>query len=255
MPSRLSHPESPSAAHPVSTLCSSARLCGFPGGNERIQRLDFGLDFRIERALYPAAMRLPALARAAGVDVRHRPFMLGAIFKAQGWTTFSVQRLRCQGPLHVAGSRAYLHRPGAVVRPPRSCFRRTACWQHAVLSPVAVPPWVADFSLRGIPGRSFLDGRQISTERSFATSLRRLASRPIRCFGSSDIVEIKGLLRSETEQAERLGILARRASSRDDGELFWGNDRVGSGARMGPSRCASSSAHVMTDPVSPPTPR
>ena len=34
---------------------------------------------------YPAAMRIASVAAAAGVEVRWRPFLLGAIFKAQGW--------------------------------------------------------------------------------------------------------------------------------------------------------------------------
>src|SRR5258708_37224252 len=34
---------------------------------------------------YPAAMRIGALAEGAGVAVRWRPFLLGPIFRAQGW--------------------------------------------------------------------------------------------------------------------------------------------------------------------------
>jgi 2-hydroxychromene-2-carboxylate isomerase len=34
---------------------------------------------------YPAAMRIGPLAEAAGVAVRWRPFLLGPIFRAQGW--------------------------------------------------------------------------------------------------------------------------------------------------------------------------
>src|ERR1700755_688925 len=48
--------------------------------------IDFWFDFASTYS-YPAAMRICALARAAGVTVRFRPFLLGAIFKAQGWTT------------------------------------------------------------------------------------------------------------------------------------------------------------------------
>src|SRR5688500_3568936 len=34
---------------------------------------------------YPAAMRIEALASAAGVEVEYRPFLLGPIFASQGW--------------------------------------------------------------------------------------------------------------------------------------------------------------------------
>src|SRR5262245_27943082 len=48
--------------------------------------LDFWLDFASTYS-YPAAMRIGAVAADAGVSVRFRPFLLGPIFKAQGWTT------------------------------------------------------------------------------------------------------------------------------------------------------------------------
>jgi 2-hydroxychromene-2-carboxylate isomerase len=48
--------------------------------------LDFWFDFASTYS-YPAAMRVRRLADEAGVAVRFRPFLLGPIFKAQGWTT------------------------------------------------------------------------------------------------------------------------------------------------------------------------
>jgi 2-hydroxychromene-2-carboxylate isomerase len=48
--------------------------------------LDFWFDFASTYS-YPAAMRIAPLADAAGVRVRFRPFLLGPIFKVQGWTT------------------------------------------------------------------------------------------------------------------------------------------------------------------------
>ena len=48
--------------------------------------LDFWFDFASTYS-YPAAMRIGPLAEQAGVEVRFRPFLLGPIFKAQGWTT------------------------------------------------------------------------------------------------------------------------------------------------------------------------
>ena len=48
--------------------------------------LDFWFDFASTYS-YPAAMRIRPLAREAGVTVRFGPFLLGPIFKAQGWDT------------------------------------------------------------------------------------------------------------------------------------------------------------------------
>src|SRR2546422_896092 len=48
--------------------------------------LDFWFDFASTYS-YLAAMRIGPLAETADVRVRFRPFLLGPIFKAQGWTT------------------------------------------------------------------------------------------------------------------------------------------------------------------------
>ena len=48
--------------------------------------VDFWFDFASTYS-YPAAMRIGDAAERAGVAVRFRPFLLGPIFKAQGWDT------------------------------------------------------------------------------------------------------------------------------------------------------------------------
>src|SRR5260370_21314598 len=48
--------------------------------------LDFWFDFASTYS-YVAAMRIGPLAQQTGVRVRFRPFLLGPIFKAQGWDT------------------------------------------------------------------------------------------------------------------------------------------------------------------------
>ena len=48
--------------------------------------LDFWFDFASTYS-YPAAMRIASRAQQAGVTVRFRPFLLGPLFKAQGWST------------------------------------------------------------------------------------------------------------------------------------------------------------------------
>ena len=48
--------------------------------------LDFWFDFASTYS-YPAAMQIVPAAQQAGVMVRFRPFLLGPLFKAQGWPT------------------------------------------------------------------------------------------------------------------------------------------------------------------------
>ena len=58
--------------------------------------LDFWFEFASTYS-YPAAMRIAPLAREAGVDVRFRPFLLGPIFKAQGWDTSPFNLFAAKG--------------------------------------------------------------------------------------------------------------------------------------------------------------
>ena len=48
--------------------------------------MDFFYEFASTYS-YIAAMRIAPIAEAAGVTARWRPFLLGPIFKAQGWDT------------------------------------------------------------------------------------------------------------------------------------------------------------------------
>ncbi len=46
--------------------------------------IDFWFEFGSTYS-YPAAMRIEALTRAEGVEARWKPFLLGPIFREQGW--------------------------------------------------------------------------------------------------------------------------------------------------------------------------
>ena len=58
--------------------------------------LDFWFDFASTYS-YPAAPRIRSFARQAGVLIRFRPFLLGLIFKAQGWQTFPFNLYEAKG--------------------------------------------------------------------------------------------------------------------------------------------------------------
>jgi 2-hydroxychromene-2-carboxylate isomerase len=48
--------------------------------------LNFWFEFASTYS-YPAMMRITSLADAAGIALKFRPFLLGPVFKAQGWET------------------------------------------------------------------------------------------------------------------------------------------------------------------------
>jgi 2-hydroxychromene-2-carboxylate isomerase len=72
----------------------------------------------------------------------------------------------------------------------------------------------------------FGEGRQIAETAVIREILEALGVAADPLLRSSQIVEIKARLRSETEEAQRLGIFGSPTFVTEDGELFWGNDRL-----------------------------
>ena len=92
--------------------------------------LNFWFDFASTYS-YPAAMRIASLAATSGITVRWRPFLLGPIFKAQGWATSPFNLYPSQGPQHVARPGACMrHARSSVFKRPDPHFRKTPCWQR-----------------------------------------------------------------------------------------------------------------------------
>ena len=185
--------------------------------------IDFWLEFASTYS-YPAAERIGALARAAGVTVRWRPFLLGPIFQSQGWNT---------SPFNVyPGKGRYMWRDVE-----RICAglglplkRLEKFPQNSLLAArVALvgfdDGWGEEFS-RAVYRAEFGEGRDIGDESVVAGILKDLGSDPAKVLAQAQTTQNKARLRSETEEAQRLGLFGAPSFVTADGELFWGNDRL-----------------------------
>jgi 2-hydroxychromene-2-carboxylate isomerase len=184
--------------------------------------MDFWFDFGSTYS-YPAALRIGALAAAAGVRVRFRPFLLGPIFKAQGWTTSPFNLFPAKGR-HMWRDLERLC--GDLSLP----FRRPEPFPQNGLLPARVAlvgleqAWGDDFC-RAVFRAEFTAGRRIDDPAVIAELLEalRIDPRPVLAAARSDA--IKARLRAQTEEAEQLGIFGAPTFICAD-ELFWGNDRL-----------------------------
>ena len=185
------------------------------------------LDFWYELASsysYPAAMRIDSVAAAAGVEVRWRPFLLGAIFKAQGWPDSPFN-------LHPAKGR-YMRRDLE-----RACAALGLAFQLPDLFPQASltaarvalighdEGWGEDFAKR-VFHAEFAEGRNIGERATLAAILETLKQAPEDVLARAETPDNKLRLRAQTEEAQRLGIFGAPSFVTEDGELFWGNDRL-----------------------------
>jgi 2-hydroxychromene-2-carboxylate isomerase len=185
--------------------------------------LDFWFDFASTYS-YPAMLRIAPLARAAGVAVRLRPFLLGPLFKAHGWNTSPFNLYPAKGR-HMWRD---LERQCADLALP---FRRPEPFPQNSLMAARVAlvgldaSWGEDFC-RSVFRAEFGDGRPIDDAAVLGDILTRLdvAAEPVLAAAQTDAN--KARLRARTEEARRLGIFGAPSFVTADGELFWGNDRL-----------------------------
>ncbi len=185
--------------------------------------LDFWFDFASTYS-YLAAMRIGTLAQDAGVRVRFRPFLLGPIFKAQGWNTSPFNLYPAKG----RNMWRDLERSCAELKLP---FRRPDPFpQNSLLAArVALAaldqPWGEDFC-RALFCAQFAEGRRIDDAAAVGDVLANLKTEPQPVLAAAQSDAIKARLRAQTEEAQRLGVFGAPIFTTADGELFWGNDRL-----------------------------
>jgi len=185
--------------------------------------LDFWFDFASTYS-YPAAMRVRALADEAGVEINFRPFLLGPIFKAQGWTTSPFNLYPAKG--------GYMWRDLERICADLSLpFQRPDPFPQNSLLGARVAlvglreHWGDEFCLE-VFRTQFGDGRRIDDAAAIEKILARLEITAEPVLQAAQSADNKARLRSQTEEAGRRGIFGAPTFTTADGELFWGNDRL-----------------------------
>jgi 2-hydroxychromene-2-carboxylate isomerase len=187
--------------------------------------LDFWFDFASTYS-YPAAMRIGPAAAKAGVALRFRPFLLGPIFKSQGWDTSPFSIYEAKGRYmwrDLERLCADLDLPFQRPEPFPQNSLLAARIATAGLSVAA--PWTAEFCLAAFRAQ-FGEGRRIDDPSTLSAILTMLDLEPAAVLAAAQSDDNKLRLRRQTEEAQRLGIFGAPSFTTPDGELFWGNDRL-----------------------------
>lgn len=183
--------------------------------------LDFWYEFASTYS-YLAAMRAEALADAAGVRLRWRPFLLGPIFAAQGWKDSPFNLYPAKGRYMWRDMERLCALRGLPLRQPDPFPQNSLLAARLAL---AVPEESRAALSRAVFCAEFGEGRNIADEQVLRDSLAALDLPADAVFARAKSEGVKAALRENTEAAKGAGIFGAPAFVARDGELFWGDDR------------------------------
>ena len=185
-------------------------------------RLDFWYDYGSTYS-YPAVMRAGPLAEAAGVELVWKPLLLGPIFAKQGLTTSPYKANPVKG--------AYMWRDLERLcvkfalpfkQPPEFPQNGLLAARVAlVLDAAAVP----DFT-RAVLVFEFGEGGVISDDAPIREILTELGHDADALVERAQADDNKLAPRRQVERAASLGIFGAPTFVAEDGEMFWGHDRL-----------------------------
>lgn len=185
--------------------------------------LEFWFEFASTYS-HVAAQRIDAVARSSGVSIRWRPFLLGPIFKAQGWNDSPFNIYEAKGAYMWRDverlSEKYsvpFHKPSAFPQNGLLAARAATAGESEI--------WQPEF-VRGVYHANFADDRDISDAGVVRGALERSGCPdPDEFLARAETSDVKERLRARTSEAIRRGIFGA-PSFLVESELFWGNDRL-----------------------------
>jgi 2-hydroxychromene-2-carboxylate isomerase len=184
--------------------------------------IDFFYEFASTYS-YIAAMRIAPLAQAAGVTVRWRPFLLGPIFKAQGWDTSPFNLYPAKGRYMVRDCEREAAANGLTFRLPEPFPQNTLLAARVAVAGLE-EGWGEEFS-RKVYRAQFAERRQVGDRDVIGEIVDALGQNGAAALARAGSDDIKGKLRRNTAEAQQHGIFGA-PSFIARGELFWGNDRL-----------------------------
>ncbi|MFO1464063.1 MAG: 2-hydroxychromene-2-carboxylate isomerase [bacterium] len=172
---------------------------------------------------YLSAMRIAALAASHGARVQWRPFLLGPIFRDQGWQDSPFKLYPVKGRYMWRDLERRAARYGLPFRRP-SQFPRNGLLAARLALLGTREGWGAEFSRR-VYAANFVQDLDIGEASVLRNILRDLGRDAEAVLELAQGEEVKAALRAQTERAKGLGIFGA-PSFMVGSELFWGDDRL-----------------------------
>ena len=185
--------------------------------------LNFWFDFASTYS-YPAAMQIAPVAQQAGVMVRFRPFLLGPLFKAQGWPSSPFNLYPAKGRYMWRDLERICFDLDLPFRQPEPFPQNSLLAARVALIGLS-GSWGEEFC-RGVFRAEFGEGRQIDDPTVIGDILSQLHIESAPVLEAARAETIKAALRTQTGEAKQLGIFGAPSFTTANGELFWGSDRL-----------------------------
>ncbi|MGD9763814.1 MAG: DUF924 family protein [Candidatus Binatia bacterium] len=184
--------------------------------------LEFWFEFASTYS-YPAAMRIGALAAAAGVPLRWRAFLLGPVFAAQGLSDTPMNLFPAKGQYMWRDVERICAAAGLRWRRP-SAFPRGSLLAARIAACAVDEPWLPAF-VRAVYSANFGDDRDVGDAGVVAELLAAIGQPAEPWIDRAQSAEGKQRLRAQTDEALARGLFGAPVAIVGD-ELFWGNDRI-----------------------------
>jgi 2-hydroxychromene-2-carboxylate isomerase len=185
-------------------------------------KLEFWFEFASTYS-YPAAHAVEAAAKARGVEVVWRSFLLGPIFGAQGWNDSPFNIYPAKGAYMWRDLARLCGAQGLALKKP-SQFPRGSLLAARIACRFADEPWIGEF-VRRIYAANFVRDLDISSPFVVGEILSQLGQTAADIMKAAQAQETKDAFRAQNEKAVALGLIGA-PSYVVDGEVFWGGDRL-----------------------------
>ncbi len=185
--------------------------------------LDFYYEFSSPYS-YLSAVRIGPLAEAAGVHVTWKPFLLGPIFAELGYSSSPFVDVPLKGEhmwRDVQRLAVHYGLPD-VVRPDFFPLNTLLAARVALHLNDASRPGFTVAAFKAL----FAKGRDISDREVVRQVLAGLGHYCDHVIDAAETAENKAALKARVEEARAAGVFGAPTFITDDGELFWGNDRL-----------------------------
>ncbi len=185
--------------------------------------LNFWFEFASTYS-YLAAMRIEVEGRRRGIDVVWQPFLLGPIFRRQGWEKSPFDAYADKGANMWRDMERHCELYGLPLMRPE-VFPQNGVMAVRLALLGREEGWTPAF-VRAVYHAEFGEGMDISRPELLAGILMDLGLDADALLAKAKGEEIKAFLRARGAEVDRLRLYGSPSFVTSDGELFWGNDRM-----------------------------